>query len=116
MHIDRKLNRAHGAHKRYKESAARGLEIAAAVLLDLGFEQLTADRLKLSKCSSLIYAHATAIANYIGGQGHCKPSWHDSSAIKTVPSRIPVIGEIIWGHGGVSFVSGLSDFAINGPT
>lgn len=76
MHFDRKLNRAHGAHKLYKERAARGLEFAAAVLLDLGFEQLTANRLKLSKCSGLIYAHATAIAHYIGGQGRRTPSWH----------------------------------------
>jgi hypothetical protein len=68
LHLDRATHRVDNAGELDQEPVARGLDDAAAVLLDLGIAQLAPDRLEGGESAFLVAPHQPRVASDISSQ------------------------------------------------
>ena len=73
LHLDRAAHRVDDAGELDEQPVAGGLDDAAAVLVDLGVDQLAPNRLQRRERAFLVRAHQPRIAGDIGRQDRRQP-------------------------------------------
>src|SRR5215471_10794621 len=72
LHLDRATNRIDHAHKLAKQTVARCVDDAAAVLPDLGVGNLSPQRLQRSERAFFVRPHEARVARDVGRQDRCE--------------------------------------------
>lgn len=87
LNFDGSLHAVGHAGKLHQQPVAGGLDQAAAMLGDLGIDELFADGFELRKRAGFVRLHEARKADHIGSDDHCQP------ARKHIVGRTPPLGQ-----------------------